>query len=473
MSKSRRLTKIVTVGLAVILAAVAVGYYKIKDKALAGSGYNAKILCSSVFVSGRNPADVERVDLGATAFIPFSNHIDRTNQTASSSLFGLFKQTAVYREGLGCTLAVEISEKDLTSQVEAVPRAESSLDASMPWPEGKMVEKDNLPAEVDSEKLKKAIEFAFTDPDPANPIRTRAVVAVYNGRIIAEKYADGFSKDTRLLGWSMTKSVTNAMVGILVKQGKLDIYESAPVPEWRGSADPRSAITVDQLLRMSSGLKFVEAYESDAASDCVRMLFQEPDMGAFAASMPLAAAPDTTWSYSSGTTNIIQRIIRQTLGDDKDYYTFVREALFDKLGMMHTLIETDASGTFVGSSFMYASGRDWARIGLLFLNDGIWQGKHLLPEGWVKYSITPTLKAEKGRYGAHFWLNAGTSGRPEDRDFPSLPTDLFYMSGHDGQMVAIIPGSRLVIVRLGYTPASVTTWDKETFLGNFIDAIHS
>jgi CubicO group peptidase (beta-lactamase class C family) len=471
MLKSRFFVKVLVAGFAVILVAGVFGYYKLGKIVLVGTGYNAKIVCSSVFVSGRDLADVEKVDLGATAAVPLTNEIDRANKTASSTLFGMFKQTAVYREGLGCTLSVDVSEEELAKRVDAIPKPAPTLPEDVLWPEGEMVDVDNLPAEVDREKLKTAIEFAFTDPAPARPIRTRAVVVIYQGRIIGEKYAKGFSKDTPLLGWSMTKSVTNAMVGILVKQGKLDIYEPALVPEWKKPEDPRSKITLDQLLRMSSGLKFIEEYESNITSDCNLMLFQEPDMGAFAALMPLAAKSDTKWSYSSGTTNIISRIIRQTLGSDKKYCAFAREELFDKLGMRSSVIEPDASGTFVGSSYMYATGRDWARIGLLFLNDGIWQGLRILPEGWVEYSTAPTPKASRGRYGAQLWLNAGTPGKPEERDYPSLPTDLFYMSGHDSQMVAMIPSSSLVIVRLGYTPRSVTTWDEEKFLKNIIDSI--
>jgi CubicO group peptidase (beta-lactamase class C family) len=471
MQKSRLFFGVLIAGIAIILAAGVFGYFKLGKIALGGTGYNAKIVCSSVFVSGRNFADVESVDLEATSIVPLNNEIDPMNKTASSTLFGLFKQTAVYREGLGCTLAVDVSEEAIAKRIDAIPKPAPPLPENVLWPEGKMVDVDDLPPEVDREKLKAAMEFGFIDPDPTHPIRTRAVVAIYKGRIIGEKYAKGFSYNTPLLGWSMTKSVTNAMVGILVKQGKLDIYAPAPVAEWEKPGDPRSKITLDQLLRMSSGLKFIEAYESSITSDVILMLFQAPDMGAFAASMPLASEPDSVWSYSSGTTNIISRIIRRTLGSDERYYAFVREELFDRLAMRHAIIEPDASGTFVGSSYMYATGRDWARIGLLFLNDGIWQGTRILPEGWVAYSTTPTPKANRGQYGAQFWLNAGPPGRPEMRYYPSLPTDLYYMSGHDSQMVAVIPSSSLVIVRLGYTPSSVATWDEEKFLKNFIDAV--
>jgi CubicO group peptidase (beta-lactamase class C family) len=471
--KSKRFFKWLLGGVLIaIILVVGIAYYQLSKIAPIGTGFNAKIACSGVFVSDRDFEEVQTIDLGATASIPFTTRIDKARQTASSTLYGLFRQTAVYRQGLGCTLAVDISAQQLRQQRFSIPKPSKPALESEAWPLGEMTSPD-LPSEIDEKKLKTAVEFAFVDPDPADPVHTRAVVAVYNGEIVAEKYADTYSKDTMLLGWSMTKSVTNALVGILVNQGKLNIYRTAPVPEWKQPDDPRSRITLDQLLRMSSGLKFVEEYESNITSDCNKMLFLEPDMGAFAASMPLAVNPEVRWSYSSGTANIISRIIRQTLGGSEQAYAFIQKQLFDRLGMRRAVIEPDAFGTMVGSSYMYATARDWARVGLLFLNDGVWQGRRILPKGWVAYSTTPTLKAPRGEYGAQFWLNAGTPGRPEDRNFPNLPTDLYYMSGHDGQMVAILPSSNLVIVRLGYTPRSVKTWDEERFLKNFVDAVGS
>jgi len=471
MIKKRTWIKALLIVPVLLVLLSAVGYWKFGDKALVGAGYDAKMICSGVFVSGRDPADVMAVDLAATEGIPYGHKIDAERQSVHTSLFYLAGQIAVFREGLGCTLVLDENVDALKGRAALAPPLPAPLPVEVLWPEGQRVDVGALPPEIDRRRLKTALESAFVDPDPDQPMHTRAVVAVYKGRIIGEKYAAGFSKDTPLLGWSMTKSVTSALVGILVKQGRLNLHQPAPVPEWQQAQDPRAAITIDHLLRMESGLKFIEEYESNAASDCVRMLFQEPDMGAFAAAMPPAAPPGTRWSYSSGTTNIISRLIRQTFADDRAYYAFVRSALLDKLGMRKTVIETDAAGTLVGSSYMYATGRDWARMGLLFLNDGVWRGERILPEGWVAYNTTPTPHAPRGCYGAHFWLNAGAPGNPTDRDFPQLPTDLYYMSGHDGQMVAIIPGRHLVVVRLGFTPAAVTTWDEQTFLKNFVDAV--
>jgi len=394
----------------------------ISDIVQVGTGYKAKIMCSSVFVSDRDPDDVEKVDLLATKAYPIKAEIDRPGKEVTASIFGLLPTRAVYREGLGCTVALDLTDAELAAQAKAAPASPKQLDENLLWPHGGKVETSELPEEVDKTKLDEAMEFAFTDPGPDRPVGARAVVVVYKGRIVAEKYAPKFSKDTPLLGWSMTKSVTNAMVGILVKQGKLDIKAPAPVPEWKDPNDPRSKITLDQLMRMSSGLKFIEEYEENITSDCNMMLMAERDMAAFAASQPLEADPDSKWSYSSGTTNIISRIVRQAIGGtDQDYFSFPRDELFDKLGMNSAVIEPDASGTFVGSSYMYATARDWARFGLLFLQDGVWRGERILPEGWVEYSTTPTPKAEQGGYGAQWWLNVGSLKNSAKRWMPEIP----------------------------------------------------
>ena len=252
--------------------------------------------------------------------------------------------------------------------------------------------------------------------------------------------------------------------------GFLRLKDPAPVPEWRSPQDPRAAITLDELMRMSSGLRFKEDYKNPR-SDAIRMLLAEPDAGAYAAGKPLDVPPNSRWSYSSGTTNIISRIVRQSVGGSlSDYFAFAHRALFDRVGMASAVIEPDASGTFVGSSFMYATPRDWARFGLLYLNDGMWKNERILPEGWVKYSTTPTPNAPKGEYGAQFWLNAGRSGQPEDRWMPKVPPDMYSLRGFEGQYVSIIPSKKLVIVRLGLSVAE-KAWDQEQFIADVIEAL--
>ena len=340
---------------------------------------------------------------------------------------------------------------------------------TVPWPVGDRLPEGPPPSSIDLGKIKSAVDKVFLESDPKKKLYTRALLIVHNGRLIQESYGPGITKDTPLLSWSMAKSVTNALIGILQRKGKLSLKEPAPVPEWQKAGDPRRAITLDQLLRMSSGLEWVEAYDERPVSDVNIMLLLKPDMAAFAASKPLAAKPDTLWHYSSGTTNLIQRIIRDRLGTREAYWEFPRRELFNKIGMRSAVWETDASGTFIGSSYLYATARDYARFGLLYLNDGVWQGERILPEGWVAYSTTPTPAAPQGRYGAHFWLNGGKDSNPAGRMFPQLPGDTFFARGYQGQTIAIIPSRQVVVVRLGMTYDE--NWGLELFIKNILEAI--
>jgi CubicO group peptidase (beta-lactamase class C family) len=322
---------------------------------------------------------------------------------------------------------------------------------------------------IDPVKLQKALDVAFAEPSPDNPRKTRAVIVVYDGRLAAERYAPGFHKDMPLLGWSMSKSVTNALVGIQVKAGKLDTMAPAQVKEWQQAGDPRRDITLDQLLRMSDGQEFEESYLPP--DDTTRMLYESFDFAAYAAGKSLAAKPDARWNYSSGTANIIARIVRRTAEKRyAHYYDFIRDEFFDKIGMYSAVMEPDASGTFVGSSYTFATPRDWARFGLLYLQDGVWQGELIFPEGWVKYTTTPTPQAPRGEYGALFWLNAGSPSHPEDRRWPSAPRDAFAALGFQEQKVIIIPSKNLVLVRFGAT-SDRQSWNSDEFIANVLAAL--
>jgi CubicO group peptidase (beta-lactamase class C family) len=322
---------------------------------------------------------------------------------------------------------------------------------------------------MDMTKISSAADQLFIESNPEKKLYTRALIIVHNGRLIVERYGPGITKETPLLSWSMAKSFINAMVGILIKKGKMSLKDPAPVPEWQKADDPRRAITLDQLLRMSSGLEWVEAYAERPVSDVNIMLLLKPDMAAYTASKPLAARPDTVWHYSSGTTNMISRLIRDVVGSREAYWEFPRRELFNKIGMRSAVWETDASGTFIGSSYLYATARDYARFGLLYLNDGVWQGERILPEGWVAYSTTPTPAAPKGQYGAHFWLNGGRDSNPTGRPYPQLPGDTFFARGYQGQTIAIIPSRKLLVVRLGMTYDD--NWGMEPFIKKVLDAI--
>ena len=310
------------------------------------------------------------------------------------------------------------------------------------------------PVQPTDPRLAAALDRAFAEPEQPPFRRTRAVVVMKDGRIIAERYADGFGIDTPLLGFSVTKSVTSALIGILVRQGKLALDEPAPVAAWRDPKDPRHAITVDELLRHTAGLGLGSSLQASlgAAFEPVnRMKFMEGDMAGYAESIALATPPGSAWNYHDGNYLILSRLIRDAVGGaPSDYLRFARDELFAPLGMRHVTIEFDASGTPEGSSQMLASARDWARFGQLYLDDGVAGGKRILPEGWVKYSAAPTPDAFVG-YGAGFWTNLGDSRGANYRLSEGWPRDAFFAKGSIGQYVIIVPSQRLVIARFGRT----------------------
>ncbi len=454
---------------AIIIAGGALVYF-LNSALPIGTGYSAKYICSQVFLAGRDPGPVFENEVVPThpLFKTVSFQVDYDTQTVTAAAFGFWKSmTAVYREGCGCTLAVDTDRDTLLAQAEYIP-SHDILRRDLDWPFGHRVNLEALPKNVNPEKLGLAIEKAFAEPGPDTRRQTQAVVVVYKDRLIAEKYADGFTKDTPMLGWSMSKSVTAALAGILVKDGVLDLMENAPVKAWEDKSDPRNGITPDMMLRMSTGLEFQEEYAP--FKDATYMLYTSHSMADYAASKPLKAPLDREWYYSSGTTNILARIIFDLTGQDLAAFTsFARNRLFYQIDAFSAVIEPDASGSFVGSSYMFATARDWARFGLLVKNDGKWGNRRILPEGFVDYLSTPAPGAPKGQYGAHFWLNAGEPGNPGERTFKSLPEDMVYMSGFNHQIVAVIPSLDLVAVRLGVTHDD--SWCTETFLTDIIDAV--
>ncbi len=432
-----------------------------------GTGYAAKMLCSGVFVSGRTPDVIWKEDLALMHRNMIRGRIDYKNKTVDAYVLGfLFKQTAVYRGDCGCTLDIDSSADASWKDCGAMLPGSSESVENAPWPMGDRPPEAAPSAGIDRSQLKQTLDWAFSEPLPEHPMRTRAVMVLYDGQIIAERYAPGYSKETRFLGWSMTKSVTSALIGVLVREGRLDIYQPAAVPEWKTPGDPRGNITVDQLLRMSSGLSFQEEYEEHPDSDAGFMYFTVHDMAAFAARKHLENKPDEKFHYSSGTTMLLSRIIRETLnGPSCEYRTFPRRALFNKLGMRSAIIECDPSGTLVGAGFMYATARDWARFGLLYDNDGVSNGERILPEGWVQYSHAATPSSPG--YGAQFWLN----GNEKAQWLSNCPRDLYSTWGHEGQFITIVPSRKAVIVRLGQTPDDEKYWNHDYFVSNILKAM--
>lgn len=446
----------IIVPLAVIAALVVIGASQYPKLYLA-TGYGAKSMATAVFVAGRDPQLVKLTDLNYSIVKYTKSVVDYQNKTVATSFWGLAKQMAVYREGYGCCLVGELSDDSPQKNPFHLPNNRIEGAWHIPWPDGDLI-KDTLFDEIDTVKLKEAVDAAF-DPPSQFVKGTGAVVVAYKGELVAEKYAKmlGINADTRLWGWSMTKSLVNAMVGVLSKQGKLDINAVAPVPQWQG--DQRRNITIGNLMQMSSGLKWDEDYGD--VSSATNMLYRSPDCYKVAIDVPYQAMPETKWNYSSGTTNILSGIIRSLIGNDNIYHNFPYREIFDKIGMGSMILETDASGNFVGSSYGYGTARDWARFGLLYYYDGIWKNDTILPKGWVAYSRTAAV-ASKGEYGAQFWLNQ--SGK-----LPDVPRDMFSCNGHRGQRVFIVPSKKLVVVRLGFSEAS---FDHGQFLKGILGAIH-
>ena len=422
------------------------------------TGYIAKFSCSEHFISHRSVRDYLSED--ALQVLPLqsvesvSEALDvSVNKSEKSVLvrFGDAHSQALYREGLGCTLVLDRSIAQLQKERAPVALPDPHFDDRV-WPEGSKVDLADLPEGVNRVVLEKAIDFAFAPTEKEGiDLNTRAVVIVYNGQIIGERYASGFDKNSVPYGASMSKSAANAILGLRVKDGELHLSTNRLLPEWQGADDPRSHITLDQLLRMSSGLAFDNGQTDSAVNDSIRMLYTAPDMAGYAAQFTLEAQPDTAYSYSNGTSNILMKILRQSFnGDDSAYWAYPRKRLFDKLGMRSALFETDTSGTFVGSSYLRATPRDWARLGLLYVRNGVWNGERLWPKDWVAYSTTPssTLLDSTGTdrapasYGAQIWLWPPFAA--------NKPASHFYMGGDGGQFVTMLPKEELVIVRMGW-----------------------
>ncbi len=420
------------------------------------SGYGAKNLCSCVMLGNRTPDHVLANELGGFPLNLGDFRVNWQDSSVSGSVFGLAKKKAIYRKGLGCTLISQIDEATLRNQKINLATGPVLNQDTINWPMGnRMV--TNLEAVIDEHALKQLVDQAFEEPGEKPSRKTRAILIVYNGVLIAEKYGQGFDEKSLQTGWSMTKSLTNAMVGNLVLRGKLKVQNRASIYEWRD--DERKNIRLDDLMRMSSGLSWKENY--GGPSSATNMLFKSAHMSVFAAQSKLRYKPGEYFYYSSGTTNIISRIVRQIYFDN-DYYRLPYEDVFYKIGMHSLVMEPDAGGTFVGSSYAYATARDWARFGLLYLNDGLWNGERILPEGWVDYTTTPAKGAKKGQYGAQFWLNAGAPDDPANRMYPDVPTDLFWADGFEGQNVFILPSKQLVVVKLGQTTGNAL--DDNAFL---------
>jgi len=315
--------------------------------------------------------------------------------------------------------------------------------ATMPWPMGDVLPATPLPAGIDTAKLRSAVDAAFASPDGF----TAAFVVVHDGRIVAERYANGANRDMQLESWSMGKSIVGTLIGVLVQQGALKLEDPAPVPAWRSTPDdPRAKIRIIDLMRMSSGLRFSRGSPEDIPG------YHDHDLGytgaidafAFATSVPLQFEPNTFGRYRNSDPLTLGMIIRDVIRKrGEDPLTFPQRALFDRIGIRKQVLETDPYGNFLLNGFDYGTARNWARIGMLYLNDGMWQGQRLLPEGWTKFVSTPAPAWKDSTYGAMVWVNARGV-------WPELPRDAFAFRGAGLQDTYVIPSRNLVIVRMGH-----------------------
>jgi CubicO group peptidase (beta-lactamase class C family) len=435
-----------------------------------GAGIAAELGCAGVFVMGRAPADVLAQDLAPTdpLLARVTLTVDHERQSVTAGLLsGLVSRTALYRPGLGCTL-IDGNEAELRHQAVGLTPM-SGAERPTPWPAGDAVDFEGLPPTIDRAALDAAVSGAFDETAAGGKIDTRAILVAWRGRIIAERYAPGFGKDTPMLGWSMGKSVTSALIGTLVADGKLALDAPPPVPALAQAKDGRETITLKQLLQMRGGLAFEESYEP--GDDATTMLFGSTDMALYAATRPLAHPPGGTWSYSSGTANILAHLVFDAAGGDvAREYDYARQHLFEPAGMTSAVFEPDGIGNFVGSSYLYMTARDWARLGQLYLDGGTINGRGLLPQDWVAFSHAQSGPIdEAGGYGAMFWLNSDGASPPKLR-WPHCPPETYMAMGHNDEIVAIVPRRQVVFVRLGWTTGAAE-FDTDTRLSQILESI--
>jgi CubicO group peptidase (beta-lactamase class C family) len=427
-----------------VILAVPIALFAIfrPDRAIhVATGFAAHIVCTKTFVSGLDPQTVfaeitDRAGIRRLRSV-LGYRLDRAGKTVDASVAGLFGSRAAFHDGFGCVL---LHGPDgpylLKSDIAALktPKSPPLLAETA----GAAIVEPSDPG------LKAALDHAFEEPATPPFRRTKAVVVVHDGSVIAERYASGVGVETPLLGFSMTKSVVNALLGILTQQGRISPSMPAPIAEWRGAADPRREIEVEHLMRMTSGLALDET--NTGFDPATQMVYLHNDMAGFAAKAAIIAPPGKRWAYSSPSTQLLARIIRDIVGGPEQTLAFAWRELFNPLGMRNVTLEFDAIGTLQGSAYMLASARDWARFGLLYLSDGMIGGHRILPDEWVDFSASPTLGTD---YGAGFWINRSEHEHAKGRVRSGIPRDAFFALGDLGQRIVVLPSQHLVIVRLG------------------------
>jgi CubicO group peptidase (beta-lactamase class C family) len=434
-------------------------------------GMNAKILCSGVFVQGRPPELHVREDLARFDHFgwgaDFEYEVDPGRERVTLTAEGGRSRSAQYSGDQGCSILPEGADGVFFEPSEVGhPLANPE---AIDWPNGDRLPADPFPPEVDGASIEAALDYAFDEGAYEPYQNTRAVIAVYKGRIIGERYAPGWAYDTPQLSWSQGKSITSALIGVLIEQGELTLEQPAPIAEWSGPRDPRKRIRVVDLLRMSSGLDFNNwgigrPWSLSPENRHFRIYFDAVDVFELAVSVPAEFPPNRIWRYRNSDPLALGKIVREKAeARGESYHAFPWTHLFDKIGIRDAVLETDAWGNFIMTGYDYMSARDWARFGLLHLWDGAWSGERILPEGWREFVSTPAPADESSGYGGLFWLNAG--GR-----YDRIPEDAFWSAGFMGQYTFVIPSRDVVIVRLGPSPGRFDPYINEV-VGRILDAV--
>lgn len=400
------------------------------------SGFAAKNLASSYFIAHRTVDYTNKTDNNAKLINLASSNIDKKNKTATSTVWGLAKEKAVYREGIG---AILVNSDTILGDDYLKPKRDFRP-IQHPYPYGNLPAKDTVFKNINYELLNDVIDSTFDKHHKNHIINTRSLLVLYKGEIIAEKYSEDFNQHSLLQGWSITKSLLATCFGILEKENKYDIHKPITVfPEWL--KDNRKNITANHLLRMESGLAWEENYST--ICDATQMLFEDNDLTKRPLAKKQTQPVETEFNYSSGTSNILSALLRKQFKTHQEYLDYPYTEFIDKIGMHSMLMETDIMGNYVASSYSWATTRDWAKFGQLMLDNGQWNGEQIVSKNWIDYIKTPN-KTSKGEYGGHWWLNHGNY-------MPNVPKDCFYADGFQGQRIFVIPSKDLVVVRFGIT----------------------
>lgn len=421
-----------TIGLtSLLVAGVTILYLTQGPMLQVATAYAAKCGCTNVYAADRNVTEIKQTDLNYSLLKYASLAVDTSTHSVTASLVGLSSSTAVWKEGFGCLLLDGSDDYHITYP-SAVLHTDKPSNA---W---------SIERCAQSLAIQRVVDRYMDEQ-----WQSRAIIVARQSDILGEAYASGITQETPLLGWSLTKTIANALVGIMVQDSLLALDQDDLFVAWQD--DDRATITLDQLMRMTSGLQWREQYSQ--VSPATDMLFKTENIFSLALQQKAQSDPGSGWTYSSGTSNLLSGLIRQTINNDSTYWQMPKERLFRPLGMSSAFIEPDESGHFILSSYGYATARDWARFGLLYLNDGVVDGIRILPQGWIAYSTSLT-PSSASKYGAHLWVNH------KQLSYPSAPADLFAAQGYQGQYVFVIPSLDLVVVRIGLS----SSWPADDFL---------